>query len=253
MWVKSCYTVNMRGTYTRSPIVPIITNTSLKPYKLTIRDLPLDQKPREKILRDGPHALTIAELWAIILNLGTKKEDILTMSQRILKEYGERSITNEKDAKKLSRELDIPLGKATQIIATIELGKRLFERNPTGAKIIRTAQDVYDYTKNMWDLPKEHLRGIYLNSHYKVIHDEIISIGTIDANIIHPREVFRPALEYAAAAVILVHNHPSGNLTPSDDDVTVTEQLIAASKLIGIDLVDHVIVSSQGFRSIISD
>lgn len=243
----------MRGTYTRSPIVPIITNTALKPYKLTIRDLPLDQKPREKILRDGPHSLNIAELWAIILNLGTKKEDIMTMSHRILKEYGERSITNEKDPKKLARELDIPVGKATQIVATIELGKRLFERNPTGAKVLRTAQDVYEYTKNMWDLPKEHLRGIYLNSHYKVIHDEIISIGTIDANIIHPREVFRPALEYAAAAVVLVHNHPSGNLTPSDDDVAVTGQLIAASKLLGIDLVDHVIVSAQGFKSIISD
>ncbi len=252
MWVKSCYTVIMRGTYTRSPLVPIITNTSLQPYKLTIRDIPLDQKPREKILREGPQSLSIAELWAIILNLGTKKEDIMTMSHRILKEYGERSITNEKDPKKLSQDLDIPIGKATQIIATIELGKRLFERNPTGAKIIRTANDVHQYTKNMWDLPKEHLRGIYLNSHYKVIHDEIISIGTIDANIIHPREVFRPALEYAAAAVVLVHNHPSGNLEPSADDIAVTEQLIAASKLLGIDLVDHVIVSSQGFKSIIN-
>lgn len=204
------------------------------------------------MLREGPQFMNIAELWAIVLNLGTKKEDILSMSNRIIKEYGERSITRETNPKKLALELAIPIGKATQIIAVIELGKRLFERNPSGAKIIRTAQDVYDYTKNMWDLPKEHLRGIYLNSHYKVIHDEVISIGTIDANIIHPREVFRPALEYTAAAVILVHNHPSGNLEPSSDDVTITEQLIQASKLLGIDLVDHVIVSSQGFKSIIN-
>ncbi len=86
----------------------------------------------------------------------------------------------------------------------------------------------------MHDLPKEHLRGIYLNSHYKVIHDEVISIGTIDANIVHPREVFRPALEYAVAAVILVHNHPSGTLEPSDADIAVTRQLIDSGKLLGI-------------------
>ncbi len=224
----------------------------MKPYKLTIRDIPLDQKPREKLLREGPAVLNIAELWAVVLNLGTKKEDIMSMSARILKEYGEKSITRETNPKKLAAELNIPIGKATQIVAVVELGKRLFERNPTGAKIIRTAQDVYEYTKNMWDLPKEHLRGIYLNSHYKVIHDEIIAIGTIDANIIHPREVFRPALEYAAAAVILVHNHPSGNLEPSDDDITITEQLMQAGTLLGIDLVDHVIVSQQGFKSIVN-
>jgi DNA repair protein RadC len=243
----------MQGIYTRSPIVPIINHSSIKPYRLTIRDIPLEQKPREKLLRDGAQTLNISELWAVVLNLGTKKEDIMSMSHRILKEYGERSIANEKNPKKLASELSIPLGKATQIVATIELGRRLFERNPTGAKIIRTANDVYEYSKNMWDLPKEHLRGIYLNSHYKVIHDEVISIGTIDANIIHPREVFRPALEYAAAAVILVHNHPSGNLEPSSDDLAVTEQLIAAGKLLGIDMIDHVIVSHQGFKSIVTD
>ncbi|NBV43131.1 DNA repair protein RadC [bacterium] len=242
----------MNTTYARSTYVPIVTNTSLKPYKLTIRDIPLEQKPREKLLREGPAVLSIAELWAVVLNLGTKKEDIMSMSTRILREYGEKSITKETNPKKLAAELGIPIGKATQIVAAVELGKRLFERNPTGAKIIRTAQDVYEYTKNMWDLPKEHLRGIYLNSHYKVIHDEVIAIGTVDANIIHPREVFRPALEYAAAAVVLVHNHPSGNLEPSDDDIAITYQLMQASTLLGIDLVDHVIVSSQGFKSIIA-
>lgn len=241
----------MKSTYTRSLISPIITNTSIKPYRITIHDLPNEQKPREKIIDKGPSLLSIAELWAIILSQGTKKEDILSMSNRILKEYGERSITRETNPAKLAHELDIPIGKAAQIIAVIEIGKRLFERNPTGAKIIRTAQDVHEYTKNMWDLPKEHLRGIYLNSHYKVIHDEVISIGTIDANIVHPREIFRPALEYAAAAVILVHNHPSGNLEPSAEDITITRQLLQASTVLGIDLIDHVIVTHQGFKSIL--
>ncbi len=241
----------MQQTYLQSTYVPIITNTSIQPYRLTIRDIPLEQKPREKLLREGPAILSIAELWAVVLNLGTKKEDVMSMSSRILKEYGERSITSATDPKKLSLDMDIPLNKATQIIAVVELGRRLFERNPSGAKIIRTAENVFEYTKNMRELPKEHLRGIYLNSHYKVIHDEVISIGTIDANIIHPREVFRPALEYNAAAVILVHNHPSGNLTPSDDDILITRQLLEASKMLGIDLIDHVIISENGFESIL--
>lgn len=242
----------MKKTYTRSPFTSIITHSDIKPYKLTIHDIPHEKKPREKLLREGAGILSMSELWAIVLGQGTKKEDILSMSSRIIKEYGERSIVTETNPKKLSAELDIPLVKATQIIATIELGRRLFERNPSGAKIIRTAADVHAYTKNMWDLPKEHLRGIYLNSHYKVIHDEVISIGTVDANIIHPREVFRPALEYAAAAVILVHNHPSGNLEPSDADIAITRQLLEAGSLLGIDLIDHVIVSNKGFESILA-
>jgi DNA repair protein RadC len=237
--------------YTRTSVTPIISHTDIKPYKITIHDLPREQRPRERVLKEGTAVLSLAELWALVLGSGTKKEDVISMSQRIIKEYGEKSITKTTHPQTLVDDLDIPLGKAMQIVATLELGRRLFERNPSGAKIIRTAHDVYEYTQGMASLTKEHLRGIYLNSHYKIIHDEVISIGTIDANIIHPREIFRPALEYAAAAVILVHNHPSGNLEPSNEDLVITQQLIDAGKLLGIDLIDHVIVSSQGFQSII--
>jgi len=104
--------------------------------------------------------------------------------------------------------------------------------------------------KDMRELPKENLRGIYLNAHHKVIHDEIISIGTVDSNIIHPREVFKPALEYSAVAVILVHNHPSGEINPSQADRDITEQLIKVGKILGIDLLDHVIVTKDNFFSI---
>lgn len=227
-------------------------DTELKPYVLAIRDLPLEKKPREKMLQDGPSALSMPELLAVILNTGTRREEILNMTSRILREYGEKSIIAQQNPRKLSADLDIPIVRATQIVAAVELGRRLFERNPAGAKIIRTARDVYHHARNMRDLPKEHLRGIYLNNHYKVIHDEIISIGTIDANIVHPREVFRPALEYAAAAVILVHNHPSGSLIPSDADIATTGQLVEAGKLLGIELIDHVIVSNKGFGSIMN-
>jgi DNA repair protein RadC len=99
-------------------------------------------------------------------------------------------------------------------------------------------------------LTKEHLRGIYLNNHYHLVHDEVISIGTLDANIIHPREVFKPAIEHSASALILVHNHPSGIATPSEADVLVTKQLIEAGKLLGILLLDHIIVTKDKFISI---
>jgi DNA repair protein RadC len=239
----------MTTVYKRQPLILTLDNPNKK-YVLTIHDLPNDEKPREKLMALGPNALTTAELLSTILSVGTKKEDVLAMASRIIKEYGEKSILSVKDPKVLVRDLDIPIIKAMQIVACAELGRRFYEKNDASAPVIRTAADVFEYVKDMRELSKEHLRGIYLNAHYKVVHDEIISIGTVDTNIIHPREVFRPALEYATVAVILVHNHPSGSTTPSDADVAVTKQLVEAGKLIGIDLVDHVIVTKHSFTSV---
>jgi len=230
----------------------LVLDNAERQYKL-IRDLPLEDKPREKLLSTGPSVLSLAELLAIVLSVGTVKEDVLAMASRIMQEYGERSLASRQDPERLAKDLDIPLNKASQIVACVEIGRRLFERNEHGAKIVRTARDVFDYAQSMADLPKEHLRGIYLNTHYKVIHDEVISIGTIDTNIVHPREVFKAALEYSAAAVILVHNHPSGETAPSEADIQVTRQLVAAGKLLGIHLIDHVVVAKSGFESIAVD
>jgi DNA repair protein RadC len=239
----------MTTLYKHKPMSFMLDNPNKK-YILTIHDLPSDEKPREKLAALGPKALSTAELLATVLSVGTKKEDVLSMSSRIIKEYGEKSILSVTDPEVLSRDLDIPIVKAMQIVACAELGRRFYEKNDASAPVIRTASDVFDYVTDMRELSKEHLRGIYLNAHYKVIHDEIISIGTVDTNIIHPREVFRPALEYAAVAVILVHNHPSGNTAPSDADIAITKQLVEAGSLIGIDLVDHVIVTRTAFASI---
>lgn len=226
------------------------TKAENKKYVLSIRDLPNDQKPREKALSLGVEGLSVQELLAIILNTGTKKEGVLEMSQRILKEYGEKALVGKVPPKKLSLDLDIPLIKAMQISACFELGRRFFEKKGSQTPTIRTPKDVYEYLVDMRTLPKEHLRGLYFNSHYKLIHDEVISIGTIDANIIHPREVFRPALEYGAVAVILAHNHPSGSIKPSDADVLITKQIIEAGKIMGIKLLDHVIISKDKFVSV---
>jgi len=224
--------------------------SSAKPYVLTIRDLPEKDKPREKLLASGPGALSPKELLAIVFEKGTRKEGVLAMTERIAREYGERNIFSQTDAKKLSDDLKIPLTKAMQIVAVGELGRRFFERNRNGAVVIRTAKDVFEYVADMRVLTREHLRGLYLNAHYQLIHDEIISIGTVDANVIHPREVFRPALSCSAVAVILVHNHPSGVLKPSVEDTRITKQIKEAGAVIGIELVDHIIVGKDSFVSI---
>jgi DNA repair protein RadC len=219
-------------------------------YVLKLRDLPPDEKPREKLLALGPSALSVSELIAVVIGTGTKREDVRSMSQRILREYGERSLVGNVNPQTLSKDLDIPLGKALQIAACAELGRRFFQNNERGLATVRTSQDVFEYLKDMRDLSKEHLRGLYLNNQHKVIHDEVISIGTIDTNIVHPREVFKPALEYSAVAVILAHNHPSGSLEPSGADIEITKQLVQSGKIMGIQLLDHLIVTKDAFISV---
>jgi DNA repair protein RadC len=216
----------------------------------TIRDLPLEEKPREKLLRHGPEVLSVSELIAVVLGVGTRKEEVMHMAKRLMKEYGEQAIIREKDPKKLTAALDLPIGKACQLVACFELGRRFVRPSGQKTAFIRTAKQAYEYVKDMHDLPKEHLRGLYLDSHYRVIHDETISIGSVSANLIHPREVLRPALEHSASALLLVHNHPSGIATPSEADVTVTKQLIEAGKIMGVNLLDHIVVTKNGFASV---
>ena len=219
-------------------------------YVLKVRDLPADEKPREKLVQQGPEALSINELLAIVLVTGTTKEGVLEMSHRVLREYGEKAIIAERSAEKLAVELDIPLGKACQIVAVGELGRRFYEKNASGFSVIRSAKDAYEHVNDMHNLSKEYLRGLYLNTHNQIIHDEVISIGTINSNIVHPREVFRPAVEYNAVAIVLVHNHPSGVVTPSEQDVEITKQLVSAGKIMGVHVLDHVIITKDSYKSI---
>ncbi len=231
-------------------LLMLASSEGKKEYVLTFRDLPDTDKPREKLLAYGPNKLSNKELLAVVLVTGTQKEDVLSLSERILKEYGQHSLSMMTDPKRISKDMDIPIVKAMQLVACGELGRRFFSKKETGLPTIRIAEDVYEYTKDMRELSREHLRGIYLDTHQRVIHDEIISIGTINSNIVHPREVFKSAIEYNAAAIILVHNHPSGMEAPSTSDIEVTKQIIEAGKILGINLLDHVIVTKNGFMSV---
>jgi DNA repair protein RadC len=175
------------------------------------------------------------------------------MSDRLIRDYGEKSILAERNAVKLSADMDIPIVKACQIVACGELGRRFYDRTESGFVTIRNANDVYDYLQDMRNLPKEHLRGIYLNSHNRILRDEVISIGTVNSNMIHAREVFRPAIECNSAAVILAHNHPSGETVPSKEDTDITADLVRAGKILGINLIDHVIITKDSFVSVSAD
>lgn len=239
----------MEKTYNQTE-TDLFLDASPKEYILKIKDQPRDEQPRQKLITQGPEILSLQELLSVILNVGNKHEDIVRMTQRIVREYGERSIFSARDATKLSVDLSIPLIKSCQIVACGELGRRLYEKNASGFTTIRTARDVYNYLQDMRSLPKEHLRGLYLNSHNRIIHDEVISIGTINTNVVHPREVFRPAIEYSAAAIVLAHNHPSGIAVPSEQDIEITKQLVEAGRTIGIHVLDHVIITKDTFMSV---
>ncbi len=220
-------------------------------YVLRVRDMEEDDRPRERMIKDGPAVLSVAELIAVLWGVGSRKEDVLAMSRRALREYGEKAVANELDPQRLSRVADIPLTKACQVIAGLELGRRFYARQSTGQPVhIRNAKQAYQHLRNIGQSQKEQLRGLYLNSRYQLVHDEVISIGSLTSNVVHPREVFQPALERSAVAVILAHNHPSGSLEPTEADLHITEQLVAAGKVLGIELLDHLVITSGRYVSI---
>jgi DNA repair protein RadC len=227
------------------------TTTDTVEYNLPVKAMAGKDRPREKLLAAGPQNLTQAELVAILWGVGTRKEDVLAMARRTLQEYGERGAFSSVKPDELAESLDIPLTKACQLVAAFELGRRAFATGRSGhPSQVRTPRQAYQYFRDMGMNYKEQLRGLYLGSRHQVVHDEIISIGSLTASIVHPREVFQPAVEHGAVAVIIAHNHPSGSLEPSDADLEVTRQLKEAGAILGIDLLDHLIITTSGHRSI---
>jgi DNA repair protein RadC len=223
------------------------------PYVLRIRDLPIEEKPREKLQQLGPGSLSVAELVAIIIGVGTRKEDVMAMSRRIISEYGEKAIINETNPERLASALAIPIGKAQQIIACAEFGRRMFSVDGGKPVYIRTANQAFQHVAHIGYLKKEQLRGLYLNSRHELIHEEVISVGSLTANIVHPREVFQPAMARGAVGVIIAHNHPSGDPHPTDADYNVTIQLRAAGQLLGIELLDHIVVAKGIYKTVMED
>lgn len=213
---------------------------------MRIKDTPKVDRPQEKLVKYGVKKLTDAELLAIILRTGTKDCNVIELSKKILRRFKDR--INEIDIKSLKEINGLGEIKACQIIAALELSNRLSQEKIKPRLI--SPQAVFDSVKEIRESKKEHLLAIYLDVKNREISREIISVGTLTASLVHPREIFEPAIRQLAAGIILVHNHPSGETEPSKEDIDVTKKLQKAGNLLGIEIVDHIIVSKGGYLSI---
>ena len=215
---------------------------------MRIHDLDPENRPRERFLRSGVSALSSAELMALILKTGTKKHNIIETCQEMLSRYGLEKLADLSLAE-LQKINGIGPAKAMQIKAVFELHRRMHFRRNTNKKI-RSARDVFDYMQGrLPDEMREHLFLLNLNTKNQIIRHEIISVGTLNASLIHPREIFKEAIRESAHAIIVVHNHPSGDVEASNADKQVTAVLKKAGSLLQIELLDHVIIGRESYFS----
>ena len=215
----------------------------------TIHDLPKEERPRERLAKFGESALSAQELLQLILGRGVAGESVAVMAQKLLTQFGSLQKLAEASIEELSLIKGIGLAKAAQIKATFEIGRRLSNQTPPyKSKELTDSKKVYQLMKSkLKDYHKEHFYIIALNSRGHSIAE--VSIGSLNASIVHPREVFAEAIKNKAASVIIVHNHPSGDPEPSEDDLTTTKRLVEAGKILGIEVIDHIIVTKKGFLS----
>ena len=216
----------------------------------TIKNLPEEERPRERLARHGASVLSNAELLAILLRTGTREESAISLAHRILvQEQGLRYLADS-NVEQLSSINGIGKAKAAQIKAAIELGKRLAAFESGADKPLKCPQDVAGLLmEEMRYLKKEHMKLVLLNVKCNLISVEEISVGSLNASIVHPREVFNPAIRKSSASIIMVHNHPSGDPSPSSEDISITARIAEAGKLIGIELVDHIIIGDGKYIS----
>jgi len=213
---------------------------------MKIKDLPKVDRPREKLQKYGVEKLSDKELMAIILGAGIKGCNVVELSKKVLNLISKIGIDNIT----IKNLLDIKgLGqtKASQIISSLELGRRLLKDKKS--ELIMSPKDVWEKMEDLRDSKKEHFVVFYLDTRNQIIKREIISIGTLNASLIHPREVFEPAIRNNTAQIIIAHNHPSGVTEPSEEDKMVTKRLVDAGKLLGIEVLDHIIVTNTAYSS----
>lgn len=214
----------------------------MEEYRLRIHDMQKEERPRERLIKYGASSLSDSELLAIILRVGSRKENVITLSQRILKEYNLKQLSRV-NLNHLMKIHGIKQGKAAQIAACFEIARRLESFDDTEKPKITSPEDVYRRIyPELREQKKENFIELCLDTKNYIIKEETISIGTLNANIVHPRDVFKTAIEESAASIIVAHNHPSGDPTPSREDIEITKKLIEAGKIIGIEVLDHIII-----------
>ncbi|EAX48113.1 DNA repair protein RadC [Thermosinus carboxydivorans Nor1] len=218
---------------------------------LTLKELPEEERPREKLLAKGPAALSNVELLAILLRTGTKNQSVMRLAEGLLAMQDGLAKVSRLTAQELSKIKGIGAAKAVTLVAAMELGKRLASLEAMQRAVIRSPQDIRDLMMpRLRYETKEHFVALLLSTKNHVLAMPVISVGSLNASLVHPRELFREAINHSAAAVILVHNHPSGDPTPSREDIEITGKMVQAGEILGIAVLDHVIIGDGKYVSL---
>lgn len=228
-----------------------IEQTTPAEYTPMIRDLPVDLRPRERMAFAGPSALNTAELLAIILRVGGRGENVIRMAERLLTKFGGISGLAQASLDELAQQHGMGQAKATQIKAALELGRRLQIASPNERPQVRGPVDVANLLMvEMGLLEQEHLRTVLLDTKNYVIRVTNVYVGSLNSAAIRVGEVFRDAIRANCASIIVVHNHPSGDPTPSPEDIRVTEMMVEAGQLLDIEVLDHLVIGRNVYVSL---
>jgi DNA repair protein RadC len=221
--------------------------------KLTVKELPLDDRPREKLLLRGAQSLSDAELVAILLRTGKKGKSVIEIARELINSEGKLAMLATKTVDSLQKISGIGKDKAAALAAAFELSRRILSQPKwLSNKKITSPQDVAEiFIPILRDDNKEKFIVVCLNSANKIIKHEIISVGNLNSSVVHPREIFKVAIDNSSASIILIHNHPSGNPEPSNEDIRITKKIVETGKIMDIPVFDHLIIAGETYTSLV--
>ncbi len=222
------------------------TNVTIK-----MKDVPRSERPRERLITYGENHLSNQEILAILIGSGTRKESVMELANRLLMHFEGLKLLGDATIEELTAIKGIGTAKGVTMLAAIELGRRIQQYKPEERYTVRSPEDGADYImEEMRDLKQEHLVVLFLNTKNQIMHRQTIFVGSLNASIVHPREIFREAVKRSSASIICAHNHPSGDPSPSQEDIHVTRRLVEAGKIMGIELLDHLVIGDNSFISL---
>ncbi len=219
-------------------------------HGLPLHDLPVFERPRERLCQFGAEALSASELLALVLGTGLRGESVLVTAQKLLSRFGSLEGVFRASMADLLQVKGLGLAKATQIKACLEIARRIYTGEVIQSEVVMRPSDVYKIVRGrISEEAKEHFLVVSFDVRNRFIGSDVVAVGILNANLIHPRETFESAIRRHAAQVILAHNHPSGDCTPSEEDIQITGRLVDAGRILGIEVIDHLVVSARGYYS----